>query len=101
MKTSSSFTDDYGREWEIAAEEQWVYLGDAQQDEDGNAIPSVRITDLRFRLKTDDDSGAWLTLPPWATVRDDDQITLCWFDEDLETGELTYWPIVPTQPVTV
>lgn len=94
MKSYDDLTDDQGRKWEILRESRINYFGDTLYDEDGNALPSQTIISFKFRLDKGDNSGEWLTLPPWADVRDEWKINLCWFDEiDEDANDLIFWPL--------
>lgn len=96
MKTRSGFTDDDGQTWEFTYEEkfQWATEEDGEtlvKGEDGFPImvPSI-IVDFRYR-KIDEEE--WHSLPSWADVRDEWKINLCFFDEDEETDEMTFWVV--------
>jgi hypothetical protein len=91
-------TDDQGRAWEMTFDQKIEYLGETRFDEYGSPLPSQTVHGFKFRPKTDDDSEAWRTLPPWADIRDEWKITLCMFDELDDDGlDLVYWPLVPAE----
>lgn len=87
MKTYNALTDDSGTPWEFIYEE--VRYRDEGDPEDA-PLSKTRVQDFRYRRKGDE---IYLALPPWADVAQEWKITLCFFDEDEETGELTFWPV--------
>ena len=86
MIVHDALTDDTGQRWEFRYEENMHYV---ERDGDMVAQPST-IHDLRYRK---DGDGEWLRLPPWADITNGWKINLCFFDEDEETGDITYWDV--------
>lgn len=94
MKCATSYTDDNGVEWKVRYDEITHYEQDESgapvRDDNGSLMSTTHIENLAYRKEGDD---AWLSLPPWATVRDGPKITFCFFDEDDDTGDLTFWEV--------
>jgi hypothetical protein len=86
VKIRNALTDDAGVEWEFRYDETTSY-----EQVDGAWVAQLpQVTEFRYRRKGEEE---WLVLPPWADVEESRKITLCLFDEDEETGELTFWPV--------
>lgn len=89
MKVHNALVDEDGVKWEFTYDEDVTYTRDPQTDEIINVGTVVR--ELRYRLEGA--STGWLALPSWADIADEWKINLCLFDEDEETGELTFWKV--------
>lgn len=93
MKSFNAIVDA-GKRWELLYEEKMIAKLDADGepvlDGDGRRVVTSRIEDLRYRADGDEE---WLELPPWAEITDDWMTFLCFFDEDEETGALTFWEV--------
>lgn len=86
-KTYNALTDDAGQKWEFTYSETTIY----EQDENEQwQQQGTSVFDFRYRKEEDDE---WLALPSWADVNEQWKITLCFFDEDEETEEMTFWPV--------
>lgn len=94
MRIHNAFTDDDGVKWEFLYEEATEYEKDEAdnpiRDDDGNLIRHTTVKNFRYRRE---DEGEYLTLPSWADVKENWKITLCLFDEDEETEDLTFWEV--------
>lgn len=95
MKGYSALTDDAGVKWEFLYEEDMFApvldpLGEPVLDSEGQPKTTSRITDFTFRQF---ETGEYLRLPPWADIKEEWKITLCFFDEDDDTGEMTFWDV--------
>lgn len=94
MRAFNALTDDAGVRWEFHYEEDmFVPVLDAMDepvlDTDGRPKTTSRITNLTYNVE----GGERQKLPPWADIKEEWKITLCFFDEDDDTGEMTYWEV--------
>lgn len=91
MKVHNSLIDDAGQKWEFLLDEHTHYVQDEATGQHV-AQPTI-VKELRYKKPGDTE---WSVLPSWATIREEWMINLCLFDEDEETGELTFWQIEPS-----
>lgn len=87
MRTHNALVDEDGQKWEFLYDEDRHY----QLDGDGR-MQYVHTVVRSFRYRREGETD-WLALPPWADVATEWKINLCFFDEDEETEELTFWPL--------
>lgn len=94
MKVRDAIIDDQGQRWEILAAHDTHFKRDANGEvvrgADGDHIWETVVREFAYRKEGDQE---WLSLPPWADVRDEWKINLCYFYEDEETGEMTFWEV--------
>lgn len=94
MRVYNSLTDDDGVKWEFHYVENMFVpvfdvLGQPVLDGEGKPRMTSTVTELTYQLP----GGEPQKLPPWADIKEEWKINLCFFDEDEETEEMTFWEV--------
>lgn len=94
MRVFDAYVDGNGQRWELLYDEQLITkrdaAGEAVHGERGPEL-TTQVENFRFRKEG---TQEWLVLPPFADILEDAKVTLCMFDEDEESGALTYWNVM-------